>query len=426
MMSASEVEALCRLLERQERLAVAHHDARAFPAAAGFLRFIHTHPVLASAIDDLVADALRIREGHVKQCRILIKKLQHWCDSNEALFGQKRVDLSPDKDGPFSETVREILQPDDPDTAWCACGQLQDIFEELTAWVGDLCQNAGAERLEQLKRSGRALRYLGHFYTKSRLNMRAAGEILPGEAYEALCDHVDVLFPRILKNSKGRPEVFSPDLDSANKAWKQVDEVRLFPPRDQVVGGAHICTLVQRTSIALQTKLVERQSQRSLVRKFATRCESFEAKRIRQDAGRSKGRVEAGLTLEFARYLFDAGYSPVLNPEISGLKPDIVDIANPPAIYVEVKQCSRATRALVRKAVSQVRQTWQVFANRFEASEAILLVFRLNGPTLDLPPEIRTSQGVLLIQVVNVAPAAVSGSRASAPLKMTESDILDE
>jgi hypothetical protein len=113
-----------------------------------------------------------------------------------------------------------------------------------------------------------------------------------------------------------------------------------------------------------------------------------------------------------------------LNPDISGLKPDVVHVSTTPAIYVEVKQYTSVTRSALKKAISQVRQTWQKFAARFDTPEAILLVFRLGGRSLDVPFTLETRQGRLLIQVVDVAPPKVSGSRTSTPLKLDENDLL--
>jgi hypothetical protein len=423
-MNTTETESLRLLLERQERLATEHGDARARVAAARFLRFLSSNPQLANVLEESINESWEARMRHITDCRALLAAVRAVIEKAHAELGSYLIELSPDGSGPYAAIVRELLDEEEPVTAWRACKELEQVFDASRESLRDLVDEGTKEVQKNARKFVAPLRRLQNFYKRSRLRLRIGADVLVGEAYASLLEHVGRLQPRVVADHKGRRVVFEPDMNATDEVWKHIDEARLFPSREREVTGEEICVLIRRVSVGLQTALVTRSSQRALLRRFAARCESFEAKRIRAGAKRAVRRVEAELTLELARYLFDAGYSPVLSPDVSGLRPDVVSVRHLPALYVEVKQYSAATNAALCRAVSQVRHTWQLFAKRFDTPEAVLLVFRLDGRPLDLPPELSTSLGRLIVEVVDVGPRAKSGSRALAPLTMSAEDLL--
>lgn len=162
----------------------------------------------------------------------------------------------------------------------------------------------------------------------------------------------------------------------------------------------------------------------ALVRRFAARCEAFDAERLRTACSKSSKRAEALLTLEFARFLFDAGLSPILDATTSGLRPDVLHIEPASLFYVEAKQYNRKNpRAQIKKAYAQVWSTWGRLRRTYPCPEAFLVVFRRTGPYAELPPVLR--HGGLRLYSVLADISEEAGSREkSAPVVITEDELL--
>jgi hypothetical protein len=422
MMRASEIESLCTVLARQESLATSYRDARAYAAAAGFLRFIRSHPQLASLLTDFVEETHNVRRSLIRNSGDLLTAIETLRERRPVLRSAGQSELWFNES--YQQIAKEIRNQADSRVAFRACQQLEAVFDDLAAGLREHLADAAGTDLTESKALFSELERQRQLYRRWLLQLQINSETLPGEAYLALAKSVGVLLPQILTDHRGRTLVFDDHLDEAEELWKQIEQAKRLGPPEHDLGELDVCSLVRRVSVALQAALTQRYSQLSLIRRFAARCESFEAQRVREALLRSKGRTETELTLEFARFMFDAGYNPVLNPDVSGLKPDVVQVSEVPAMYVEAKQYEDATAAELRAAVAQVRDTWQRFANRFDTPEAILLIFRVGGRNLDLPPELPTSLGRLILQVVNVAPISISGSRAKAPLTLAAEDLL--
>lgn len=154
-----------------------------------------------------------------------------------------------------------------------------------------------------------------------------------------------------------------------------------------------------------------------LVRRFAARCEAFEGDRLRTACDADRGNAERILTLELARYLFDAGVPVYIDATISGLRPDLFNAAQRRVFYVEAKQYAGDNpRHQIRRAYHQVWSTWGRLRNMFstqDTSEAFLVVFRRAGPYVELPPVIR-DQG-LRLHTVLVDLSEQAGSRERSP-----------
>jgi hypothetical protein len=147
-----------------------------------------------------------------------------------------------------------------------------------------------------------------------------------------------------------------------------------------------------------------------LVDRYRNRCEWHDRKRLfRLIDGESN--VEDVLRDEFATWLFDNGWSPLVDVKMAGLRPDIML----PGLYVEAKQYSKngsAKKTLI-DAVKQVRNTVPRLQGEtgFSVEEAVLLIFRAGGEMLIPPMELGCEGYRLIIRVVDVAPGAASGSQ---------------
>lgn len=189
-----------------------------------------------------------------------------------------------------------------------------------------------------------------------------------------------------------------------------------------LVGHPGIVTVqraVHTLHLALVTSLARGRSRWAMVKRFAARCESLDRERLRSGL-ENEPRKEAFLTLEFARYLFDAGYNPLVDAAACGLRPDVLDVTAEPAVYVEAKQYEKVDEATVGKlkeGLAQTLNTWSRLANRWRVPEAFLLVFRRSGRPLDFEgSELQVSRGRLYVLCVDLADSAESGSRAERPV----------
>lgn len=174
----------------------------------------------------------------------------------------------------------------------------------------------------------------------------------------------------------------------------------------------------------LIAKLLAGRSQLALIKRYAAQCEAFGADELRSLADNSKGTVEQQLTLRFAKYLFDQGLNPILNPTIGGLRPDVVAALPGAMLYVEAKQYSeKSPQSVVRNAYKQVWGTWATLTQHYSIPEAFLLVFRVAGPRVELR-EVLTHEGRRLYSVL----VDISGERGSRekkqPITFDDSELL--
>ena len=82
-----------------------------------------------------------------------------------------------------------------------------------------------------------------------------------------------------------------------------------------------------------------------LVKRFAARCERFDAKRLKNAATSESKKAEDKLRGELARFLIDHGLNPLLDPTVSGLRPDVLDVRLGKPVYVEAKRYGKGRSA---------------------------------------------------------------------------------
>jgi hypothetical protein len=197
---------------------------------------------------------------------------------------------------------------------------------------------------------------------------------------------------------------------------------------------------VRTLHLALVTSLARDRSRWGIIQRFAARCESFDRERLirdlkqKEDGAEStplKGRrrkLEAHLTLEFARYLFDAGYNPLVDAAACGLRPDAMDVTSQPAIYVEAKKYENVSDGILTKLRSDLAQTlntWERLAKRWDLPEAFLLIFRLSGRPIKLVhPMVRLSGRRLYVCCVDLGEAKESGSRSELPIQVNLEELV--
>lgn len=170
---------------------------------------------------------------------------------------------------------------------------------------------------------------------------------------------------------------------------------------------------VERLREDLRRRVGSTRSRLALVNRFKLRCEWHDRERMLAvaDDDRLPGGPEDRLTGEFARYLFDAGLSPLTKPLAGGLQPDLLDPLA--SFYVEAKQyAASSARGDIVKSVAQVLDTvGRLRGGHYAVDEAFCVVFRREGPYYDLPPVLQTETYRLHLVLVDLAPTTEAGRR---------------
>ena len=194
-------------------------------------------------------------------------------------------------------------------------------------------------------------------------------------------------------------------------AWQQRLDAAELSIIDKRV--AELRDAVERLREELRRRIGTTRSRLALVYRFKLRCEWHDRDRMLAvaDDDRLPGGPEDRLTGEFARYLFDAGLSPLTKPLAGGLQPDLLDPAA--SFYVEAKQyASSSARADIVKSVAQVLDTvGRLRGGPYSVDEAFCVVFRRDGPYYDLPQVLQTETFRLHLVLVDLAPTTAAGRR---------------
>jgi hypothetical protein len=170
---------------------------------------------------------------------------------------------------------------------------------------------------------------------------------------------------------------------------------------------------VDRLREDLRRRIGTTRSRLALVNRFKLRCEWHDRERMLAvaDDDRLPGGPEDRLTGEFARYLFDAGLSPLTKPLAGGLQPDLLDPLA--SFYVEAKQyAGTSARGDIVRSVAQVLDTvGRLRGGPYAVDEAFCVVFRRDGPYYDLPAVLQTETYRLHLVLVDLAPTTEAGRR---------------
>ena len=170
---------------------------------------------------------------------------------------------------------------------------------------------------------------------------------------------------------------------------------------------------VERLREDLHRRIGATRSRLALVNRFKLRCEWHDRERMLAvaDDDRLPGGPEDRLTGEFARYLFDAGLSPLTKPLAGGLQPDLLDPLA--SFYVEAKQyaTSSARRDIVTGVAQVLDTVGRLRGGPYAVDEAFCVVFRREGPYYDLPTVLQTETYRLHLVLVDLAPTTEAGRR---------------
>lgn len=163
----------------------------------------------------------------------------------------------------------------------------------------------------------------------------------------------------------------------------------------------------------LRAKIALKRSLRTLVHRYRTRAQWYDAAELRKIARRNI-RVEDALTADFARYMHDCGLNPLTRPMLGPLQPDLFDPVSKWSFYIEAKQYS-GKGSPTSKLVRGMHQVWDTLAQQrgtaYEVREAFYLVFRLGGPRVVFPREVHSEGTTVYPVVIDIADSKSTGSR---------------
>ena len=462
------MDPLVALLDREADFLLGQDDARAFLIQIGaFLRTLQTDPQLTAYLEDVLqdlADVVDVMEqvdtalsSELIELRRELAELRPEADDSNTVPPtvsgvQGRTELAKyrltlaffdefassdptpfnaDGEGGRAQTLLWILQAkeseylrtrgptvSESDVAGQARAAGHDASPEAQSQSGDDAIGTASDPVDRWRRRlGNVQQRYRHALRSMKLRVRiSAGLALL--KLEAADDAVNPQ-PRLLDLDAGDSAaasdlarwISSEDNSLFNAVWRERPD-----GDDQQVIDRRVRELresVARVREDLRRRIGATRSRVALVNRFKLRCEWHDRDRMRAVAEDSRlpGGPEDRLTAELARYLFDAGLSPLTKPLTAGPQPDLLDPTA--SFYVDAKQYSASsTRAAIVDSVTQVIDTvGRLRGGPFAVDEAFCVIFRRDGPYYDLPPVLRTQPYRLHLVLIDIAAAAEGGER---------------
>lgn len=209
-------------------------------------------------------------------------------------------------------------------------------------------------------------------------------------------------------------------VDAGNDEQTVRDAVFGEPRHADAASLAQLISELARASEQLELELHRRVdtvlSRLALVERYRARVEWHDRERVAELAATERV-AEARLRDDFARYLFDQGLDPLTELRVGVLRADVVDPLVRPTFFVEAKRHdgSRTPEAVVRDAFRQTIDTASHLYAQLRPDEAFVVIFRTAGARMvSLPVDPISINGLdVYVRMIDLAPAAASGSRAT-------------
>jgi hypothetical protein len=185
---------------------------------------------------------------------------------------------------------------------------------------------------------------------------------------------------------------------------------------------------VERLREDLHRRIGTTRSRLALVDRFKLRCEWHDRERLAAlaDEGGPPGEADERLTAELARYLFDAGLSPLTKQMADGGQAGA--LLDPGAgFYVEATQYgTRSSRRVVVTSIARVLETVErIRSGPYLVDEAVCAIFRRGGRHYDLPTVVQREAYRLHLVVIDLAgPRAIARGRAVVSVQIGVEELL--
>ena len=448
MSTWGNADSLLEMLQRQLQFFGAQGTERRLLLLGRWLGFLRREPQLAGLVAELFGETKRALQGLTRADHEVRARLGALWTTHGALIRAFLADEMANDElhvyghiDRFSENVAErpaVLLPRwqlfDEDTT--ETETLVLALKHWASWAISLAERTGEpadaaliELRDRITEAGLELQQL-----KRRLRLVTTS--LAGPALYRLEHTVREATPTPPKRDENADEGTADEHDWAVAIFERSNEfaekvhsrrgrdMRLLEGDEVSAVATTIGQDVELITHELQMRLLAGRSRLVLVQRYAAQCEGFDAKELRERVHAAPGTVEQQLTLNFAKYLFQQGLTPILDGTVANLRPDVLHAARGGLLYVEAKQYGDdVSRGKIIAAYRQVWSTWGRLANVHHVPEAFLLVFRVGGPRAELPPVLRHSGRSLYSVLVDVSEMAGSREKAT-PLSFTANELV--
>jgi hypothetical protein len=298
-------------------------------------------------------------------------------------------------------------------------------FGHWWKWITDMVSQAGEVLPEPLHVLSRKLQEITAAQQYADRGVDQARRSLPWSAYARLVARRDILNPKPPKDDDTLAWIRFQSATQFADVLGMADEVDVGPVNDAEVDVVYL-ELHEDAHLLyeeLRFRIGQSRSRVSLVQRYAARCEAFDAQRLRDLCLGDPGNAERLLTLDMARYFFDAGIPPLIDATVGALRPDVLHIGSSALFYVEAKQYSDAHPSTqIKKAVAQVWGTWARLRRTYNSREAFLVIFRRAGAWVEIPSVVRHEGLHLFIVIADLSENAGSREKMH-PIRFTEEEL---
>lgn len=391
-----KLNGIARLLRLPRLLAFLERE----PSVAGLLQDFHeeANDVLASydnadkAIRTELAD---LWSTHETEVRGLLSDVE-----DDALFAYGRMtDYANRLEGASPAVFPNFGVPSEREQG---TERLILALQHWSKWAVQHADERGGAPTQELRALDGLLSRLRERCEYSSRRIQEASSTLPWPAFVRLGEHANVTNP-IPPASAGLVDwvAFNRDSEFAT-ALRRADVGDVSPSEKEDVETVYDATKADAMLLheELRARIGLGRTRLAIVRRYAARAEAFDARRLRAACDSDTRNAERILTLDFARYMFDAGLNPLIDATVGGLRPDVLHVASGSLFYVEAKQyADEHPSSRLADGYAQVWGTWARLRKTFDVPEAFLVVFRRGGPWVELPPVIH-HEGLRLYTVV--------------------------
>lgn len=189
--------------------------------------------------------------------------------------------------------------------------------------------------------------------------------------------------------------------------------------------AAEVANDVITIASELQSRLGTRASTRWLLERYARRCRWLRLQELNASVAATKSdRKEPFLTRDAAVFLFDQGLNVLTEQSLGQHRYDVIG----ESLLLEAKIFSdrKTPLAAVVNGLRQLHQYDAALGNEGLKLEAVLVLFRLGGRSVDLLPEYTVGNLRVAVVLVDLGPSSQSGSRAKTSFNLTAEAVATE
>jgi hypothetical protein len=434
------------LLDRQVSLLLRQRGRDFFLHLPMFVRALETDPRLSAVIQDVWLQAefdlkaINTRRAEVNALLVAVREqfVHAFPDANDCNAAKADRGDPGWRAYEYSIALFDDLAERSKDDHWPdrrSIDDARDVLQYMSAILSykldSVDPEASNSAVDPLRRAlGNASRRFEHLQREYHLSTMASGTVATVRVLvRAASMNPDpavvtapLSFDEVFRN--GFSEIYGAGGIVRRYAYeRRVDESTVAEARRIALSVRHD---VRRFHEEVRRRLGLARSLRGVFQRYAARAAWHEAEALRELARTSRG-AEDALTADLARYLHDQGFNPLTKPWTGRFEPDLLQVAMPHwSFYVEAKQYEDLNpRAYLIRGMYQVWDTLgEIRGTPFEVREGFYVVFRRGGPRVTLPDELRVDGVTVYPLLVDIAPAAMSGSRQRhQPVELTVDEL---